>query len=158
MPTVATACSPDSTGRERVSLDEPIFAMWDANNQPRSEDPQWLTGKQVHELAMGIYYHDETMPEFSEWTPVTMKMSTAETPTVAVPTSEGLFPLAYMNAKAEVRTVKSRVPVSLRAVRDNEGGTTQVVEAVAEYGDQSYTVAFIHTDEGTQILLEDESG
>lgn len=95
-----------------VPLDEPVFALWDARNSPEPQNPEWLTGKQLHDLAMDMYLNVEGLPRFTEWTQISVKMSTSETPTVAVRTVEGLFPLARLSAIGEVRVTSTQVPVT----------------------------------------------
>lgn len=140
-----------------VPLDVPLFTFWDARNQPEPEDPPWLTGKQLHDGAMHLYLQHEGLPKFSAWTRISMNMSSKETPTVAVKTTEGLFPLASLSAIAEVRVTKSQVPIALRAITDSRGATTQVAEAVAEYGEQEYTVSFIRSEDGLTVTMVDSS-
>ena len=76
---------------------------------------------------------------------------------MAIKTTEGLFPLAGLSAIAEVRITESQVPVSLRAITDSRGATTQVVEAVAKHGDQEHTVSFIRSEDGIAVVMVDSS-
>lgn len=66
-------------------------------------------------MGMDMYLNLEGPPRFSEWTCISMTICSQETPTVAVKTTDGPFPLATLTAIAEVRITESQVPVSLRA-------------------------------------------
>jgi hypothetical protein len=141
-------------GTIEVPLDEPIFAAWDARNSPKPKNPELLTGMQLHDLAMDMYRNEREFPRFTRWTQISMNMSTHETPTVAVMTVEGLFPLAKLSAIAEVRITATQVPVTLRAMTDSKGETTHVVEAVADYSGTQCTVSFIRTEDGLAVMLD----
>lgn len=155
-PIELSAPSTETPGAVDLPLDQPIFTLWDARNMPAPEDPHWVPAYKIHQLGMQAYREVEGHPRFREWTGVAMTMSTAEVPTVAVKTSEGPFPLMSFKAIAEVRVTESDVPITLRAVTNSDGETTQVVEAVAELGDTKYTVSFIKTPDGISILTAPE--
>jgi hypothetical protein len=141
-------------GTTEIDLHDPLFTLWDARNKPEPRGPEWLTGKQFHDSAMELYLDLEGLPKFYEWTRISMIMSSQETPTVAVKTTEGRpFPLAGLRALAEVRIKETQVPVSLKAITDSNGATTQVVEAVARYDDQECTVSFIRSADGIAVTM-----
>ncbi len=90
----------------------------------------------------------------SQWRATTIKLSTRETPTIAIMTDEGLYPLASATATAEVRIDKTQVPISLHSVTNHDGETTQVLQAVAEYDGQECTVSMVHTAEGLAVMMD----
>lgn len=148
--------STTAPGAIDIPLDQPIFTLWDARNVPPPDDPEWVTGIDIHALGMEAYREVQGLPRFSDWTEVAMVMSAEETPTVAIKTSEGPFPLARFKAIAEVRVTESEVPISLRSMTNSDGETTQVVEAVADLNGTDYTVSFIKTPDGVSILTAPE--
>ncbi len=153
-PPIEGASSADSDGNVRIDLDAPVLTLWDANNQPPPEDPEWVSGKQVHDMAKELMFEQGSALDFSEWRQVSVTMSTQDTPVVAVRTQAGPFPLAGVSATAEVCVEKTQVPVSVHAVTNEEGETTQVLQAVAEYDGQEHTVSFVHTKDGTSVLMD----
>jgi hypothetical protein len=146
----------DKPGAVEIPLDQPIFTLWDARNAPVPEAPEWVPAYQIHDLGMEAYLRLEGLPRFNEWTRIAMVMSTEELPMVAIKTSEGPFPIRSFKALAEVRVTERDVPITLRAMTNSDGETTQVVEAVAEFGDVKTTVSFIKTPDGVSIVTARE--
>lgn len=139
-----------------VPLDIPIFTLWDARNSPPPSEPQWGTAKQLYDLAFDALRHSPEfdLAQWSDWTDVRLPMSTQDTPTVAVNTVKGLFPLAHFEVIVQVRTVSTQVPVTIREVTDDRGRSMQVAEAVVEYGGQRCTVSLVKSDDGLAIMME----
>jgi len=145
----------DSEEDLQLPLDTPFFIPLDPVSSQPANEARWLTGKELHAFGMHAMFEQEDRPDFSEWTHVSMTMSTPETPTVAVRTKQGLFPVARVTVTAQARIEKTRVPVSVHEVTDHNGETTQVVQAMVEYEGRESTVSFVHTGEGVAVMIED---
>lgn len=154
-PIESSTQSTEKPGWVDVPLDQPIFALWDARNQPvPPDDLRWVPAYEIHDLGMQAYRENEGLPRFTEWTNIAIEMSTVELPFVAVKTSEGPFPLSGFKAIAEVRVTEAEAPITLHAVTNSDGETTQVVEALAEVGGTKCRIAFIKNSDGVTIQSE----
>jgi hypothetical protein len=139
-----------------VPIDVPIFTLWDVRNNRVPRNVEWLTAKQLFDFAFNAFTHQSEfdLAQLTDWQEVRIKVSTEETPMVAVKTIQGLFPLAHFYVFAHVRTVTSQVPVALREVTDGQGRKTQIAEAVVHVDDEQLTVSLVKSDDELAVLTE----